>query len=84
MAKFRVYGTAEVTVAIELEIDDEELVGLDEGDIEDYVLDRAYDEFGGIDNYVGNGGYDKLIGVRGSNESIEISSDVEFNAVEEV
>ena len=36
-------------------------------------------KFKGVPEYVGNGGYNKLISIEGSNEFITIDGDVEFD-----
>ena len=42
------------------------------------------EEFKGIHNFGGNGGWDKLIGVYGHNESIKIDGEIEFISCEEL
>lgn len=70
--QYTVTGTATVTVCIEVDVDDKE-----------DAIDVAYEEFGGIHSFCGNGGMDKLIGVSGTHESIEIDGEVEFDNVRE-
>ena len=59
MKKFKVYGTYTITIAKEVWARDE-----------DEAVDKAQDNWGGVHEYVGNGGYDKLIGVYGDDESV--------------
>lgn len=69
--KYFVEGTAEVVVGIVIEAESEE-----------DALEKAYDNFGGIHAYAGNGGYDRVIGVAGSEESINCDDcSVEFREV---
>jgi hypothetical protein len=60
MATYRVFGKTSVTVSIVVEANTPE-----------EAIECADEEFGGINGFCGNGGADKLIGVYGSNESIE-------------
>ena len=71
--KVTVHGTVPVSVSITIEVDD----------IED-APDVAAEEFGGITGYCGNGGNDKLIGVRGTNESISCMGPIEWDEDVEV
>ncbi|NDH07426.1 hypothetical protein EBX93_16160 [bacterium] len=76
MRRVRVNGRVELDVSIELDV---------EANLtEEEILDLAYNEFGGIASYCGNGGTDKLIGVAGEYESILCESEVEFTFVEEL
>lgn len=83
MKKILVTGYAEVQVSI--------VVGVDDNATEEEMLDEAYAKFGGIHQFVGNGGTDKLIGVSGhcdqdgiGEESISAHyADVTFNKCEE-
>lgn len=70
--KYRVIGTIQVSVGITVEAENE-----------DDAIQKAYEEFGGVTGYCGNGGIDKLIGVDGDTEWIEADGIVEFNDVEE-
>ena len=65
--QFDVFGTITVSVTCRVTADNAE-----------DAVEAAYEEFGGVRNYVGNGGTDKLIGVRGTHESIECGDDVEW------
>ena len=70
--KYRVIGNIQVSVGITVEAESEE-----------EAIQKAYEEFGGVRDYCGNGGTDKLIGVDGSTEWIEADGIVEFNSAEE-
>ncbi len=70
--KHRVIGNIQVSVGIIVEAENE-----------DEAIQNAYEEFGGVNGYCGNGGTDKLIGVDGDTEWIEADGIVEFNDVEE-
>lgn len=70
--KYRVIGNIQVSVGIIVEAENE-----------DKAIQNAYEEFGGVNGYCGNGGTDKLIGVDGDTEWIEADGIVEFNDVEE-
>jgi hypothetical protein len=48
------------------------------------AVEKAAEEFGGISGYSGNGGWDKLIGVRGTDEGIECEyPEIEWEQPEE-
>ena len=64
MKKIRVYGNASITVSCVVYLKDNEELD------EDVIYDLANERFSGIEAYVGNGGYDKLIGVEGDEETI--------------
>lgn len=66
--KFDVHGTVSVVVHITVEAENG-----------DQAIEIAAQKFNGVHEYAGNGGYDKLIGVTGRNESITIDGEVEFN-----
>lgn len=73
MKKYIVTGkvTAFITVEIEAESKEE-------------AIEMAYEECSGPMSFVGNGGYDKLIGVDGDNVSISCDDEVEYTEVEEI
>lgn len=73
MKKYIVTGkvTAFITVEIEAESKEE-------------AIEMAYEECSGPTSFVGNGGYDKLIGVDGDNVSISCDDEVEYTEVEEI
>lgn len=60
MATYRVFGEIPVylTVTVEAESMEE-------------AIDLAHEEFEGMENYVGNGGTDRMIGVIGPNDTVE-------------
>ena len=75
MKKYTVTGYIEVTIEVTVEAENEE-----------EAIEKAYDNVS-IDNYYGNGGVDKLIGVCDTDEataSIYADSELEFAEVEEV
>lgn len=72
MKKYRVFGHTTVAVSTVIKVpDDEELT-------EEEIYERASDTFGGISPFAGNGGFDKVIGVSGS-DSISADEEVEFD-----
>lgn len=74
MKKYTVHGKFEGSVSIEVEAKSAE-----------DAFEKAYEEFGGISGYVGNGGIDKVVGVSGRNESIDCDyAEVEWKRPEEV
>lgn len=76
--KARVNFIASASQYVEVEIDDAELEGLEEEEINEMFLDRAYDEMqDGLCNYCSGGGYS-------SNFSIDMGQfePVEDDAVE--
>lgn len=66
--KYDVHGTVEVVITITIDAESGE-----------EAIEKANEVFGGVYSYAGNGGLDKLIGVNGSNESINVDSPVEFD-----
>ena len=75
MKKYTVTGYANVVVEVTVEAENEE-----------EAIQKAHDNVS-IDNYCGNGGVDKLIGVCDTDEataSIYADSELEFAEVEEV
>lgn len=73
MKKYRVYGTATVTVTKEVWANNE-----------DEALEKAYDALPYLIAYCGNGGGDKLIGVEGYDETVEAFDDIEYNDTQEL
>ncbi len=74
MKKYKVYGTYTITIAKEVWA---------HGECE--AIDKAASTFGGVIEYVGNGGYDKLVGVSGYDESVAADGYEEWgNNVEEI
>ena len=75
MKKYIITGYTEVTIEVTVEAENEE-----------EAIEKAYDNVS-IDNYFGNGGVDKLIGVCDTDEataSIYADSELKFAEVEEV
>lgn len=75
MKKYTVTGYANVVVEVTVEAENEE-----------EAIEKAYDNVS-IDNYCGNGGKDKLIGVCDTDEataSIYADSELDYVEVEEV
>lgn len=75
MKKYIVTGYARVTVEVEVVAENKK-----------DAIEKAYDNVG-IDNYCGNGGVDKLIGVCNTDEataSIYADSELDYVEVEEV
>lgn len=68
--KYRISGNITVSVGITVEANSGE-----------EALERAYEKFGGVHDYAGNNGLDKLIGVEGDTEWIEADGMVEFDKV---
>lgn len=66
--KYDVHGSATVVVTVTVEAENGE-----------EAIEKAQEAFGGLHSYCGNGGVDKLIGVGGSNESIELAGEPEFD-----
>jgi len=62
--KFKVYGTVKVGVTVTVDADDEES-----------AIEAAYEEFGGLSGYIGNGGSDQLVGVHNPNVSLDVGED---------
>lgn len=73
MNKYRVSGTVTVSVYKTVEASSKE-----------EAIEKAHSDFGGISEYYGNGGSDKLIGVSEADESIYGDGEVEFTSAEEV
>lgn len=73
MKKYKVCGTVIVCVTKEVWANNE-----------DEAKEKAYDKLSCLTSYCGNGGYDKLIGVDGDDESVDVFEDIEYNDVEEI
>ena len=73
MKKYRVCGTTTVTVYKEVWANDE-----------DDAYRKAERELNSLTEYCGNGGYDKLIGVDGSDESVSVYDDIHYDEIEEI
>lgn len=68
MEKYDVHGTVPIMVHITVEAENG-----------NQAIEIAAQKFKGVHEYAGNGGYDKLIGVKGEDESITIDGEVEFD-----
>lgn len=73
MKKFKVYGQYTITVMKEVWANDE-----------DEAMNKAEDRFGGVIEYVGNGGCDKLLGVSEDDESVAADGMIEWERAEEL
>lgn len=73
MKKFKVRGQYIITVTKEVWANDE-----------DEAINKADDRFGGVIEYAGNGGWDKLVGVSEADESVAADGMVEWDGVEEL
>lgn len=75
MKKYIVSGKVTAFISVELEAENEE-----------EAIEKAYEECSGPMSFIGNGGYDKLIGVcdtDNANVSIACGDEVEYTDVEE-
>lgn len=66
--KYTVLGNTQITVSVVVEANSRE-----------EAIEKASREFTGISEFVGNGGFDKLIGVYRQNESITADEPVVFD-----
>lgn len=76
MKKYIVSGKVTAFISVKIEAENEE-----------EAIEKAYEECPGPMNFVGNGGCDKLIGVRdtdSANVSIASDDEVEYTEVEEI
>lgn len=76
MKKYLVTGKVAAFISVELEAENEE-----------EAIEKAYEECSGPTNFIGNGGYDKLIGVCNTDNadvSIACDDEVEYTEVEEI
>lgn len=72
MKKYRVMGVIEVVVTKEVWAHSEE-----------DAYDKAANQLSTLESYLGNGGSDKLIGVGGSDESVDtFGNTIEYNDIE--
>lgn len=69
--KYRVFGTAIVNVSVIVEANDEEA-----------AIEIACEELAELSSYCGNGGTDKLVGVRGENESVSSDGPIDWDSAE--
>lgn len=73
MINYKVHGRAYVDVYVEVEADSAE-----------EAIEAASNEVSELTSFVGNGGYDKLVGVYGDNQSIKPCGTIEYEDVEEI
>lgn len=76
MKKYIVYGTVTAQICVKLEAESKE-----------EALDKAFDECSSVDALVGNGGYDKMIGVSNTDNakvSICCDDEIEYTEAEEI
>lgn len=71
MKKYRVYGTTVVEVVKEVWANSE-----------DEAYDKASKQLNSLTEYCGNGGYDKLVGVDGNDESVAANENIEYDDCE--
>lgn len=71
MKKYRVYGTTTVVVRKEVWANSES-----------EAYDKAYKQLLSLTGYCGNGGYDKLVGVDGDDESVSADGEIEYHYIE--
>jgi hypothetical protein len=73
MKKFNVYGSIPVHITFRIEAESEE-----------DAIDKAYENFPGLTNYLGNGGVDQILGVNDSDISLDGGcQEPEFTTAEE-
>jgi hypothetical protein len=73
MKEIQVYGHTTVTVSTVIKVrDNTELT-------ESEIISRARRKFGGVHSFCGNGGFDKLVGVSGENDTIAADEEVVFD-----
>lgn len=85
--KKRVVGKTTVMVYVDVELDDEYLARIkeeDDIDTESAFLDEAFDTCDFLQEFVGNGGNDKIIGTTEQNVSLEAEPEIEYYLVEEI
>lgn len=73
MKKFKVYGNVNVVVTKEVWANTAE-----------EAMEKAQERLSCLTAYCGNGGYDKLVGVQHSDESVDIFDDIVYDDVEEL
>jgi hypothetical protein len=64
MKTWKVYGTVPISVTVTVEAETAE-----------EAIEAAYDEFDGLTQYAGNGGFGKLVGTSSPNVSLEALDD---------
>lgn len=76
MKKYIVFGKVTAYIEVELEAENEK-----------EAIEKAYEECSGPMNFIGNGGYNKLIGVCDTDDaivSIACDDEVEYTEAEEI
>jgi hypothetical protein len=74
MKKYRVHGVVEVEVTKEVWANNE-----------DEAYEKAYNQLSYLTEYAGNGGWDKLVGVDGHDESVDTcGNEINYNDIEEL
>jgi predicted RNA-binding Zn-ribbon protein involved in translation (DUF1610 family) len=73
MKKYKVCGMVTVNVTKEVWANSE-----------DEAREKAYNLLPCLTAYCGNGGYDKLVGVEGYDETVEVFEDIAYDEVEEL
>ena len=71
MKKYVVYGRTTVTITKEVWANSES-----------EAYNKAFNQLSILTGYCGNGGYDKLVGVNGANESVAADGEIEYNHIE--
>lgn len=71
MKKYRVYGTTVIDVTTEVWANSEE-----------EAYEKAEGKLARLTEYCGNGGYDKLVGVDGGDETVAANNDIEYDDCE--
>lgn len=71
MTKYRVYGTTTASVVKEVWANSE-----------DEAYDKAYSQLDSLTVYCGNGGYDKMVGVDGDDESVSADDNITYDDCE--
>lgn len=71
MKKYRVCGTVMVSVYKEVWANNEQ-----------EAYDKAYEQLDNLTEYVGNGSYDRLVGVENDGESVAADGMIEYNDIE--
>lgn len=86
MPKFKVSGSIKCWISCEVDIPQEVIDrSVEYGySVNEMIIETAYDNFGGVMGYAGNGGTDKLVGVSESGESIYPNDEFEFTDVEQL
>lgn len=73
MKKYRVMGTVMVSVYKEVWAYNE-----------DEAYEKAYNQLDNLTEYVGNGSFDRLVGVENEGESVAADGMIEYNDIEEL